>query len=124
MWQFLVGLLTGIGGVVVKDYFVGNSAQQNNQSQLNSIREENDKLRTKNKEAERLVEDLQLEVSRLKKQRQTNEDTREDLKDDLDLERRKNIRLTNQVSELNAQIEEYKSALQSLEIEIKQIKKS
>lgn len=124
MWQFLVGLLTGIGGVVVKDYFVGKSAQQNNQSQLNSIREENDKLRTKNKEVERLVEDLQLEVSRLKKQRQTNEDTREDLKDDLDLERRKNIRLTNQVSELNAQIEEYKSALQSLEIEIKQIKKS
>lgn len=47
MWQFLIGLATGACGVLVKDYFTGNKEQQNCQSQLNSILEENDKLRKK-----------------------------------------------------------------------------
>jgi len=122
MWQFLIGLFTGAGGVLAKDYFVGKTEQQNNQSQLNSVLNENDKLRTRNKEAERLIEDLQSELSRVKKQIRSDEDTKDDLTDDLAAEKRKNERLSTQVSELSSQIEEYKSAVQSLELEIKHLK--
>lgn len=122
MWQFLVGLLTGVGGIMVKNHFVDNPDKQNVQQQLNSILEENEKLRSRRKEAERLVEDLQAEISRLKKQNISNEDATDDLTDELDAEKRKNKRLMNQINDLSSQIEEYKSAIQSLELELKQLK--
>ena len=52
MWQFLVGLLTGAGGMMVKNHFVDNPDKQNVQQQLDSILEENEKLRSRRKEAE------------------------------------------------------------------------
>jgi hypothetical protein len=58
----------------------------------------------------------------LKKQQKSKEDMHNDLTDELDAERRKNKRLSNQIVELTAQLDDYKTALQSLEIENKQLK--
>lgn len=124
MWQFLVGLLAGAAGVLAKDYFVDKPEQKNKQVQLNSVLAENDKLKIRNKEAEHLIEDLQTELSQIKKQSRSNDDIKDNLNDNLDAEKRKNKRLSAQVSDLLTQIEEYKSAILSLESEIKQLKKN
>ena len=124
MWQFLVGLLAGAGGVLAKDYFIDKSEQKKYQSLLNSISEENDKLKIRNKDAERLIENLQTEMFQVKERNKSYEDIKCDINDDWDAEKRKNKRLSTQVSELSAQIEEYKAAVHSLELEIKQLRKN
>lgn len=123
MWEFIAGCIAGAGGVMVKDHLMPNTDIEKLKNQLNEVLTENEKYRSKNKELERLVEDLQSEKMHLKKQSQNNEDAHDDLVDDLDAEKRKNKRLSTQVSDLTAQIEEYKSALQSLEEELKHYKK-
>lgn len=94
MWQFIVGLITGAGVVLAKDYLVPNKEKQKLQSELNSVLDENEKFRKRSKESECLVEDLQSEVARLKKQSQNREDAHDDLQDDLDAEKRKNKQLS------------------------------
>ena len=148
MWWLLIGIAIGclLGLFVNKQQH--NNSNKKVQTELDELLVENEKLRQKNKESERLVEDLQSQLSLLKKQQKSKEDmhndlidelevlitdlqnkekielynTNKDLIDELDAERRKNKRLSNQIVELTAQLDDYKTALQSLEIENKQLK--
>lgn len=103
MWDFLTG-------------------KQSRQKELETLSNETEKYRTRAKEAERRIEDLQAEVVRLKKQVIDNDDHQDDLQDDLEDAQRQNKKLTLQVTALTDQLAEYKSACESLEMEVSQLK--
>ena len=123
MWQFLIGLLCGLGSMYVKDYLVPSKEKSKLQLELDNVLNENEKLRASKKESDRLVEDLKAELSRLKKQIKTKEDNNDDVLDELDAEKRKNKKLSAQIEELSTKLADYQAAYNSLEAEIRQLKK-
>ena len=69
MIELIGGLVIGgVAGVALKDKIVGNSSQYDNkQRELETLYAENEKFRQRNKEAERQVEDLMVELDRIRK---------------------------------------------------------
>ena len=91
--------------------------------ELDNVLNENEKLRASKKESERLAEDLNAELIRLRKQLKEKDESNDDVVDDLNAEKRKNKKLAVQIEELSVKLAEYQAANISLEAEIKQLKK-
>jgi chromosome segregation ATPase len=125
MMDFILGAVVGIGGMIAKDKFAGNDSQSSMnklQNELNSLSDENEKLRKRSKDAERQVEDLLAENKKLRERSKSNDDDRDDLSDELDAAKSKVKKLTLQNDELLRKIAEYKTVCDSYEAEINKLK--
>ncbi len=124
MIEFIAGAAIGAGAIVAKDVIVGNkgSNRSSQQQQLNDLYAENEKLRNRNREAERKIEDLMAENQQLKKRFKEKDETSDDLEDDLADARQKIKKLLEQNDELTRKVQQYKAACDSYEAEINKLK--
>jgi septal ring factor EnvC (AmiA/AmiB activator) len=122
MVEFILGAAAGVGGMIAKDQILGNESANRTQKELKSLYEENEKLRNRNKDAERQVEDLLAENKKLRNQSKSSSNDRDDLEDELDSAKARIKKLTQQNDELLRKIAEYKAACESYETEINHLK--
>lgn len=124
MIEFLVGSVAGaVVGVFAKDKVMGPDSQKMSlQRDVESLSEENEKLRRRHKEAERQVEDLLVQLERMKRSAKDDEDAQDDLEDDLLAAQRKIKSLTALNEELERKCQEYKETCIAQEAEIAQLK--
>ena len=116
-------VIGGVAGVTLKDKLLGtqekNSAKQR---EIDSLYAENEKYSKRNKELERLVEDLLTELNRVRRKAQNADSEQDDIQDELDSAKKelKSIRLQN--DELARKVREYKITCESQEAEIALLK--
>ena len=123
MVGFIIGAAVGAGAIVAKDALTKKEPdKQNNSQQLNELYAENEKLRNRHKEAERRVEDLTRELQKLQARFKDKDDDADDLQDDLEDAKATIKKLTRQNDELLRKVQEYKTACESYEMEISQLK--
>ena len=125
MVEFIIGAAAGAGAMFAKDLIVGNKSQQEkatNDQRLEELYNENEKLRNRNKEAERKIEDLVAENQKLTRKFKDKDDDADDMEDQLADTKLKVKKLQQQNDELLCKIQEYKSACESYEMEIAQLK--
>ncbi len=122
MLELIIGAVVGYGGATVVN---GKKTTKSDflKKQLQDLCEENEKLRKRNKEAERQVEDLFAQNQSLYRDAKSTGDNQDDLEDELDNVKRQIKKLTAQNEELIRKIQEYKVACESYEYEISQHKK-
>lgn len=112
-----------VGGIYAKDKLMGGNANQDNkQQEIDSLTSEINKLSERNKEAERQVEDLLAENQKLRRQTKDNDDSRDDLEDDLADAKKLIQKLRLQNEDLARELKEYKAACNNYEIEIQRLK--
>lgn len=119
--EFILGVAVGSGAMIAKNAF---SAKDNTDQslQINQMYDENEKLRNRNKEAERRIEDLMRELQRANARFKDKDNTADDLEDDLSDAKAKIKKLTQQNDGLLRKIQDYKLACESYETEIAQLK--
>lgn len=122
MMDFILGAVVGIGGMMAKDKFICNDSLNKMQSEMESLSNENEKLRRRSKEAECQIEDLLKENREIRERAKSNDDDKDDLIDELEKAKIKIRRLTQQNDELLEKISEYKSVCNSYELEINKLK--
>lgn len=123
MIDLLIGVGLGVGGMIVKDKLAPGGQQGTQvQTELNTLSDENEKLRRRYKEAERQIEDLLAENAKLKKMSKTDNDDKDDLEDSLDNAKSQIKKLTAQNDELLRKVQEYKLACENYEAEINRLK--
>ena len=125
MIEFILGTAVGVGGMIVKDKYLGNTSEQqlnSKQKELDSLYAENDKFRKRNKEMERQIEDLLSENQKLKRSFKDNDDLMDDLKDSLSRSQKEVNKLRLQNDELCRNIQEYKEACEHYKMEIDNLK--
>ena len=115
-------VIGGVAGVALKDKIVGNSSQNDTkQRELETLYAENEKFRQRNKEAERQVEDLMVELDRIRKKAKENNEE-EDLEDELDKAKFELKSLRQQNDELARKVKEYKDACEAQAAQISLLK--
>ena len=112
----------GVAGAIAKDKLVGNPELQAKVRELEKIYNENNSLRDDKKKLSRQVEDLLSEIKKLRQSSQDNEDDKDDMEDDLMKARMELKKLKREKEELSRSLQEYKSACESQEAEIKILK--
>ena len=124
MIEFIAGAVRGAGGMVAKDYLTGNGQQANDaqKRETEQLYAENEKLRSRNKQAERQIEDLLAEVEQLRKKSKATNNDRDDLQDELESAMAKVRKLTTQNYELLRKIKEYQTVCANYEQEISRLK--
>lgn len=127
MVEFILGAAVGAGAMIAKDAMSGNKNESGaqakaSQQQMNDIYAENEKLRNRNKDAERRIEDLTRELQKANARFKEKDDDTDDLEDDLADAKAKIRKLTQQNDELLRKVQEYKMACESYEAEIQQLK--
>ncbi|MDD6914411.1 MAG: hypothetical protein PUJ18_13695 [Phocaeicola plebeius] len=125
MIEFILGTAVGVGGMIVKDKYLGNTSEQqlnSKQKELDSLYAENEKFRKRNKEMERQIEDLLSENQKLKRSFKDNDDLMDDLKDSLSRSQKEVNKLRLQNDELCRNIQEYKEACEHYKMEIDNLK--
>ena len=127
MVEFIIGAAVGAGAMIAKDAMGNNnsgnvSQKQAAQQQMNEVYAENEKLRNRNRDAERRIEDLTREVQKANAKFKEKDDNTDDLEDDLADAKAKIRKLTQQNDELMRKVQEYKMACESYEREINQLK--
>lgn len=124
MIEFIAGAVIGAGGMVAKDYLTGNGQQANDaqKRETEQLYAENEKLRSRNKQAERQIEDLLAEVEQLRKKSKATNNDRDDLQDELESAMAKVRKLTTQNDELLRKIKEYQTVCANYEQEISRLK--
>ena len=124
MIEFIAGAVIGAGGMVAKDYLTGNGQQANDaqKRETEQLYAENEKLRSRNKQAERQIEDLLAEVEQLRKKSKAKNNDRDDLQDELESAMAKVRKLTTQNDELLRKIKEYQTVCANYEQEISRLK--
>lgn len=125
MIEFIAGLAIGAAGILAKDKFVGgesSSKAKSIQDEMNRLSDENEKLRTRCKEAERQVEDLTGVNEKLRRQFKDKDDDADDLQDDLVAAQNEVKKLRSQNDELARKIQEYKAVCDNYEAEIARLK--
>ena len=121
----IIGAAIGIGGMMAKEKFFDgkeNVTSQNAKNESDALCDENEKLRKRNKEAERQIEDLLAENQKLRRQYKEKDDDHDDLEDELDKAKSEAKKLRQQNDELLRKIQEYKLACDSYENEIANLK--
>ena len=97
MVELLIGAAVGAGCMIVKDQVVSEKPKSDELTrQLNELSDENEKLRKRNKEAERQVDDLQALVQKLQRQIKASDADNDDAEDELDELKAKVKKLTDQ----------------------------
>lgn len=125
MIEFILGTAVGVGGMIVKDKYLGNTSEQqlnSKQKELDSLYAGNEKFRKRNKEMERQIEDLLSENQKLKRSFKDNDDLMDDLKDSLSRSQKEVNKLRLQNDELCRNIQEYKEACEHYKMEIDNLK--
>lgn len=124
MIEFIAGAIIGAGGMVAKELLTGNGQQTNaaQKRETEQLFAENEKLRNRNRQAERRIEDLMAEIQKLTRKTKDQADSKDDLEDDLTDAKLKLRKLQQQNDELMRKVQEYKSACDSYEQEIAQLK--
>lgn len=123
----IIGAALGVGGMIAKDKLAGqNQASGTSSNKLNSeaeaLSDENEKLRKRNREAERRIDDLMAENEKLRRQFKDKDDDQDDLEDDLAKAKAEVKKLRAQNDELLRKIQEYKLVCDSYENEINNLK--
>lgn len=120
----LVGAAIGVGAMVAKDKLVGQNQSKGSKSnaEADALSDENEKLRKRNKEAERRIEDLMAENEKFRRQYKDKDDDQDDLEDELAKAKSEAKKLRAQNDELLRKIQEYKLACDSYENEIANLK--
>lgn len=117
---FIVGVVAGVGGMFAKEKLVGGKSKSNNQQdELKNLYDENEKLRSRNKEAERRIEDLMAENQKIKKASKNQSDNADEIEDELDSLRSKLRRAQATIDELQRKNNELQKAVESYEMENK-----
>jgi chromosome segregation ATPase len=106
----------GLGAMGMK------SRKQAYQQELDQLLAVNEKLRSRNREAERHIEDLTRDLRRANTRFMEKDDTTDDLEDELAHVKSRIKRLTQQNGELLRKIQEYQTACESYEREITQLR--
>lgn len=116
MIELIAGIAAGVaGGYYLKDKGEGGAKNSNIKAELDALSDENEKLRKRNKEAERQIEDQLAEIEKLRRAQKTSGDDKDDLEDDLADAKAKIKKLTAQNDELMRKINEYKELCASYE---------
>lgn len=116
-------VLGGAAGFIAKDKIAGTSQKNNKaQQEIDTLCNENDKLRRRNKDLERQVEDLLSELKKARRASEKNDDRSDDLEDELDDAKRELRSLRQQNDELARRVKEYKTACETQEAEINMLK--
>lgn len=120
--SFVLGTGVGAAGsyLVTKSQNQGSNNSQ--KKELDSLYMENEKLRQRNKEAERQNEDLLAELESLRRKIKASDEDQDDLQDDLDDAKRKVKKLTAENEELRRKMSEYQIACDDLEKQINVLK--
>lgn len=120
MVELIVGAAVGaVGGYMAKDKLSGTSNEVSKlQIELNSLSDENEKLRKRSKESERQVEDLLAENRKLRRSVKDQEDNSDDIEDELYTAKAKIKKLTRQNDELLCKLQEYKELCASYKNEL------
>lgn len=126
MFEVLLGAAIGAAGVYLLKSQSGKTKSQSQISNLTRevdiLTEENNKLSKRFKEAERQIEDLLHENEKLHKESKSIDDDKDDLADELDTAKNKIKRLAYLNEELTQKMNEYKSARDAYEVELKQLR--
>ncbi len=124
MISFITGVVVGAGAVAAKDYFTGDTSKTSNnqKNELEQLYSENEKLRNRVRDAERRAEDLMAEKQKMSNRLKEKENDSDDVTDELDDAKRKIKKLQQQNDDLMRKLQEYKTACESYEIEIAQLK--
>lgn len=113
----LVGAVLGVGGMIVKDKFFDGQTDNNNQEEIKKLYDENERLRNRNKEAERRIEDLMAENQKIRKDNKSKAESAEDFEDELDSLRSKLRKAQSTIDDLTRQNNELQKAIESYEME-------
>ena len=107
MLSFVLGAGLGAAGT----YFINKSQNQasvsSTKEELESLYAENEKLRQRNKDAERQNEDLLSELDSLRRKMKSSGENQDDLQDDLEDAKRKVRNLTSENESLKRKVAEY-----------------
>ena len=122
MWEFIVGGAVGAGAMVVKDY-VANSENKEKNAELETLMQENETLRKRLKESERIIEDLEASNTHLHRQLQEKDDDKDDACDALQDALKKIKELERQVRQLLEQIEDYRESYETVKTELEALKR-
>ena len=125
MTELIIGIAVGAAGMYAKDKFLGNASTEKltaKQREIDNLCNENEILHKRNKDLSHQVEDLQLEIDRLRRQVKTKDDSQDDLQDELEDAKSEAKKLRTQNDELYRKLQEYKSACESYELEIAHLK--
>ncbi len=125
MTELIIGVALGAVGMYAKDKFLGNSETNKlnaKKRELDELYTKNDKIRKRNKDLTRQVEDLQLENIKLQKRIDDMDDSHNVLEDDLYKIKGELKKLRIQNDELYKKLQEYKSACESYELELSRLK--
>ena len=124
MVELLFGAILGGCAMIAKDKILGKETNMSNHlsNELNSLNDENEKLRRRYKEAERQIEDLLVENKNRRKQAKATDNNLDDLEDELDSLKTQIKRLTVRNDELLRKISEYKMICDNYESEILELK--
>lgn len=124
MISFITGVVVGAGVIAAKGYLNGDENKNSNakKNELEQLYAENEKLRNRVREAERRVEDLMSERQKMSSKLKEKDEDSEDLSDELEDAKRKVKKLQQQNDDLMRKVQEYKTACESYEMEIAQLK--
>jgi len=128
MVEFIIGAAVGAGAMIAKDAMSNSSgnnvsgSKQANRQETEELYAENEKLRNRNRDAERRIEDLTRELQKANARFKEKDDNTDDLEDDLADAKSKIKKLTQQNDELMRKVQEYKLACEGYEQEINQLK--
>lgn len=124
MIEFILGAAVGAGAIMLKDSMSNEkSINSIKQSEANQLSAENDKLRRRNKELERNIEDLLMENKRLNKNVRETMDKDENSEDRIEDLLAELKRIKQQHLETQAQLDEYKVACKNYEQQISELRK-
>ena len=115
MIELIIGAAIGVGGMIVKDHFLGNKKSEEYakaQREINTLSDEVERLKKRNRECETRIEEL---ISERDLSYDDIEDERDVLKSKV-----KALQLSN--DELSRKLQEYKNACESLQNEINTLK--
>lgn len=125
MIGILIGTVIGAGSMLAKEQLIDKKEVESlNQKrrELDSLSDENEKLRKRYKEAERQIEDLLSEINRLKRTNKSSDNDKDDLEDELEDAKMKIKKLLSQNEDLTREIKQYKEACANYEEQIKNLK--
>lgn len=113
----IVGALIGVGGMIAKDTLFGRQTNNTSQDEIKTLYDENERLRGRNKEAERRIEDLMAEIQKLRRENKSKTEESEDVEDEIDSLRTRLRRAQSSIDELKRRNSELQKAVESYEME-------
>lgn len=125
MIELILGAAIGVGGMIVKDQFLGNKQSEEYakaQREINTLSDEVERLKKRNRECETRIEELISENKNLSRKNKERDLSYDDIEDERDVLKSKVKALQLSNDELSRKLQEYKNACESLQNEINTLK--